>query len=97
MPDFRHFFLPKNGLPEGYTATGGGSGEFTAPPRDRQRHARKLLDQLQNVHNMLTSSLQSNQLPAAFILSPSHSKVRPILNWMSTDSKTKPKGFESST
>ncbi len=51
MPNFRHFVLPRNGQPEAYTATGGGSGTFTSPPRDRAQHAQKLVDQIRHVRD----------------------------------------------
>ena len=57
MPDFPHFILSGNGQPEAYTAPGGGSGTFSSPPRDRPRHAKKLLDEIRSVRDSADEQL----------------------------------------
>jgi hypothetical protein len=79
MPAYPHFVLPANGQPEAYTAPGGGSGTFLAPPRDRPRHAQKLLNQIRAVRDSAEEQLGKSPatsdvhfIPVAFESAPDH-------------------------
>ena len=79
MPAYPHFVLPGNGQPEACTATRGGSAKFRAPPRDRTRHAQKLLDQIRAVRDSADEQLAKSPaasnlhfIPGVFEGAPDH-------------------------